>query len=193
MAKKKSVAKTAAPIDSQLTDAISRPSTGEIGQRQIAPLPPDAAVSLAWPVASIVNLETLFVDELHAKRTPEGYRPEDPMSISLDTGEMGLGRDELKNRLFIKLGLSMKAAKAEAPADSEPSVQIKCSFVLVYSLRSFDGISDEQLAAFAQTSCVFNVWPYWRQIVHTSSLQLGIPAIILPTYRVNESSTPSQT
>ena len=52
-----------------------------------------------------------FMPSEHQKDT--GHL-EDPMSISLDTGEMGLGRDELKNRLFIKLGLSMKAAKASS-------------------------------------------------------------------------------
>ncbi|HEV3311524.1 MAG TPA: hypothetical protein VG815_13510, partial [Chloroflexota bacterium] len=75
------------------------------------------------------------------------------------------------------------------PVNSEPAARIECHFVLVYSIRSFEGITDDQIAAFARTSGVFNVWPFWRQAVHTASLHLGLPAIVLPTHRAGEHGT----
>ncbi len=190
MARRKSAKKKLSWVAPEANVAAPTVASGDRhDETSFAPLPADIAIPLAWPVASIVNLESLFADEFHAKRTPEGYKRDDEVAINLDTGEIGLGRDEVQNILFIKISLSMTVAKKTAPAGSDPAIRVNCSFILVYSITSFDGLTNDQLAAFAQTSGIFNVWPYWRQVVHSASLQLGMPAIVLPTYRAEDPTT----
>lgn len=66
----------------------------------------------------------------------------------------------------------------------EPAVEIECRFVIEYFLPSMEGLSKENLIAFGGTSGVFSAWPYWREFVHSTSLRLSVPPIILPTYRI---------
>jgi hypothetical protein len=195
MARKRSATKSTPPLPPDSNDSLSRElaSSEPKGVRSFEPLPEEDAAALAWPVASIVNLRTIFVEEMHTKRTPEGYATQDPMAIHLDTAEIMFGKNESENILIVRIKQTLITKKKDAPTESDPSARIECHFVLIYSVRSFDELTDGQLAAFAQTSGVFNVWPYWRQIVHTAALQLGIPAIVLPTYRASDQSSNSAT
>ena len=56
MARKKALAKVGKPA--QPAEPASEP-----------------AETRAWPVASIVNLENIIIEELNVKRTPEGHAP----------------------------------------------------------------------------------------------------------------------
>jgi hypothetical protein len=191
MAKKRAARKSApstppaAPPDEA---AVPRDVSGDCHDYQASATPPapphETAVSLAWPVASVVNLESLIVEEFQTKRTLGGYSPVDPIAVNLETGAIGIARDLVQKKLIIKIHMTVRATKQDAPVNSEPSLRIECHFVLIYSIPSFEGLADDQFAAFAQTSGLFNLWPFWRQIVHTTTLHLGLPPIILPTHRV---------
>jgi hypothetical protein len=145
----------------------------------------DSEVSRAYPVASIVNLENIVVEEFCAKRTAKGYTNNGDVNFSFTT-EIGIGRDTGRSKLFVKIGFALKGTEKIAPEDSEPLIQINCRFVAMYAIPSFEGLNDDTLTAFAQTSGVFSVWPYWRQVVHTATLHLALPTIVFPTYRAGE-------
>jgi hypothetical protein len=144
----------------------------------------DANVAIAWPVAAVVNLDLVFVEELHIKRSPEGYTQDDAVTVDVVKGVVGTGSDPDDKKLLVRIPLKARVSKKNVPANSEPAIAIDCCFMLVYSLPSFDGLTEDQFVAFAKTSGLFNVWPYWRQVVHNASLQLGLPAVVLPTHRV---------
>ena|ERR1035441_5203057 len=200
MAKKRAAAKgrpqtplVAPPVQSGSSVDVGTESREDRPSNTPAATAPDAAILLAWPVASIVNLENLIVEEFHAVRTPEGYQASDEMAINVDTGAIAIGKSPEQNKLFVKIPMSVRAARKEATTISKPAVSIECQFVLIYAIPTFEGLTDEQFAAFAHTSGVFNVWPYWRQAVHTASLHLGLPPIVLPTHRVSETKPNSAT
>ena len=66
---------------------------------------------------------------------------------------------------------------------AEPASKFRAVFELRYRLP--DGsFSDETLKQFAGTNAVFNAWPYWREFVQSSSLRTGLPAIVMPTFRI---------
>ncbi len=43
---------------------------------------------------------------------------------------------------------------------------------------------DDVLDGFTRTNAMMHLWPYARQFVHLASAQLGVPAVILPPFRV---------
>ncbi len=85
--------------------------------------------------------------------------------------------------MSLSIPFSLKAYDGEEAATQPPDVEITCRFVVLYRVPSFDGITNDSLHAFARTSGVFSVWPYWRELVQSLSLRLSVPPIILPTYR----------
>jgi hypothetical protein len=53
---------------------------------------------------------------------------------------------------------------------------------LFYSIDSGSGWSKPELQRFADTTAVFNVWPYWRQHLHTMFGAMGLNVPLLPSY-----------
>ena len=106
-------------------------------------------MSSAWPIASTVNLENIVVEEFSAKRSPEGHGPNDDMAIAVNNGPFEIGNDPVQKKLFLKIPFTLRAAKKTASATAEPSLQIKCQFVLVYAIEALEGLTDHQFAAFA--------------------------------------------
>ena len=111
------------------------------------------------------------------------------MAIAVGNDPIQIGKDIAQKKFFLKIPMTLRAKKKSEPETAEPLVRINCTFVLIYAIKTWEGLSEDQFGAFAQTSGMFNVWPFWRQVVHTSTLHLGLPTIVLPTYRVSEGST----
>jgi len=157
-------------LESKNTDAVERDSIPE--------------AQLALPVAAIVNLETILVEECSAKRVADVFTDPDDAKIVVAI-KAGVGRPPKDGeKFYINLSFALRAFKKEENEKSDPpTVEILCRFVLVYRVPSFEGLSDENLIAFGRTSGVFSAWPYWREFVHSSSFRLSVPPIVLPTYR----------
>lgn len=51
---------------------------------------------------------------------------------------------------------------------------------------------DETLTQFANMNTPVHAWPYARQFVHTSSVQLGLVPLMLPALRVGQSPAGAQ-
>jgi hypothetical protein len=152
------------------------------------PAPPEAPtrtdLELASPVAAIVNLVEILVEECWAKRTPQAFEKIDEVQVTLDqeAGEVNVLRG--KSLFNVRITNSLKVYGEEHPdATSEPCVSIRCSYVMVYRVPNFEGLAPENFKAFAATSGFFTLWPFWREHVYSTSLRLAVPPIVLPTYR----------
>jgi hypothetical protein len=146
---------------------------------------PSTLAKKASPVAASVNLESIFIEECSARRTVEAFTDSEKTQIHVALKEAAIGRPEEGKTFYVFLSYSLRAYDKLEPAESDPpAVEITCRFVLAYSIPTFEGLSDENLIAFGRTSGVFSAWPYWREFVHSMSLRLSIPPIILPTYRI---------
>lgn len=70
------------------------------------------------------------------------------------------------------------------------ALSINVTFMLVYEYLVKGGPTerefDKYLRAFSNVNGVFNVWPYFREFVQTTTTRMGVPAYILPTYRVDD-------
>lgn len=67
---------------------------------------------------------------------------------------------------------------------------VRCSgkYVLLYSFNVIGGPPPEEKAAFfkafANINAVFNAWPFFRELVHSTLGRMGLQPIALPVYRV---------
>jgi hypothetical protein len=61
--------------------------------------------------------------------------------------------------------------------DEEPTVHLECDFLCSY--RALEGADFDvgDVAHFARVNAPLHVWPYWREIAHSMSLRLGVPAL----------------
>ena len=139
--------------------------------------------TLSSPVALVVDLQNVFIEEFSARRTPEGvsgavHRAHTSIGdgVAWDLTEQGL--------LHVRLPLGLRIHRDEdVLQERTPAAEIQCLFVLVYGISSSEGLGNDNLSAFAQTSSVFSAWPYWREFVHSASMRMSLPPVVLPTYR----------
>ncbi|MDN8688491.1 protein-export chaperone SecB, partial [Staphylococcus aureus] len=55
---------------------------------------------------------------------------------------------------------------------------IEADYMAEYKLKKV--ISDEAVDAFCLKNTGHNVWPYWRELVSTTTQRLGLPNLTLP-------------
>lgn len=74
----------------------------------------------------------------------------------------------------------------DVPEQQEPEVvaRVETSFLVTYVEKVGAELSDEAIDEFAQHNVPFNVWPYWREVVHASFSRMGLPRVVLPLYRM---------
>jgi hypothetical protein len=147
-------------------------------------------LDLAAPVAAVVNLKTILVEECSARRAAEAHDTSKSYKTLMEHDVAEIGRSKGGDSLNVSLRFTLnvynkEVAEGERDGDDDSLISMMCKFVVIYSLSNLDNIEDENLLAFGKTSGVFSVWPYWREYVHSTTFRLSVPPIVLPTYRVN--------
>lgn len=71
-------------------------------------------------------------------------------------------------------------------------ITVDATFVLTYLLEDFDGIRKSGYQQFADMNGVYNAWPYWREFVQTTIARMGLPALVLPVFRIVEPVKPQR-
>ncbi len=82
----------------------------------------------------------------------------------------------LETQLDVLHGLTEEEIKALRIAE------IKTNFMATYLEKPGAGLSKEAIEEFGIKNVPFNVWPYWREIVHAVAGRMGLPRIVLPLY-----------
>lgn len=83
-----------------------------------------------------------------------------------------------------KLGLGPDVSDESSLSDVEPDLEMVASFDLTYEVGRLKPYSEEDLPHFCQFNGTFNAWPYLREWLQSTSVQLGVAAFVLPTFRV---------
>ncbi|MGC9454824.1 MAG: hypothetical protein ACP5HU_08150 [Phycisphaerae bacterium] len=141
-----------------------------------------AATSQVAEVAGKVELKDIRVISFAAEQSPEllGSRMDVRQEIDTETiGHAEAGEIRVKARL---------GADA-VPLDQEPAdvaVRITVTFELTYRCEAVGGLSDEALEAFGKINGVYNAWPYWREFVHSTTVRMGLPPLIIPVFRLSD-------
>lgn len=74
--------------------------------------------------------------------------------------------------------------------DSEDREELDFSLMAVfdlnYELREAKSLSRRDLEHFAAVNSVFNAWPYWRELAHSTTQRMGIsPPLVVPVFTVS--------
>ena len=102
----------------------------------------------------------------------------------VDAGKLVIVDARLKTEVFSEVKDESKA---------ELLVSFECQFMLDYWFPVVGGPQGDEreryFDAFANVNGVFNVWPYFREIVQATSARMSIPPIVLPVYRVQRTQS----
>lgn len=94
------------------------------------------------------------------------------------------------NRVVVLATLTI----VDEPSDSTPpTVNLTMTHRLVYSRPASPTPTRPDVQQFADANGIFNVWPYWREMVHTLAHRMELPLPMLPLYRVDRGLAPAET
>ena len=142
---------------------------------------------LAIPVAERVEILNVLLAACEARRTPAFAFKGDTFNLTYGVSNLGFGKNEKSERLFVTPSFTLTLDDSAETEESQTQLTITAKFVLVYSIKSFDGIDHENIRAFAAINGVFNAWPYWREFVQNTTARMGLPRpITVPVFRVGE-------
>jgi len=57
---------------------------------------------------------------------------------------------------------------------------IEATFVLIYNLLEPIDTTETDIQTFGQMNGLLNIWPYWRELVQSSTSRMGLPPIRVP-------------
>lgn len=84
----------------------------------------------------------------------------------------------------------LSASFRSSEDDAAEIVRCSAVFSVGYQFNAVGGPSPEErddfFSAFANVNAVFNVWPYFRELVQSSLARMGLQPVALPVYRVNQ-------
>ena len=67
---------------------------------------------------------------------------------------------------------------------AQPRIKIAADFELVYELGEPDKLSESDLEQFALVNGKLHAWPYWRELAQSISVRMGLPALMIPTFKI---------
>jgi hypothetical protein len=66
----------------------------------------------------------------------------------------------------------------------EQLIAIECAFEVDYALQDDFVPSPEHVKAFREGNAVFNVWPFFREYLHSQMQRMGLPPLTAPFLRI---------
>ena len=70
--------------------------------------------------------------------------------------------------------------------ESAIGVEILADFRATYAAS--EELDQDCLEEFGKANALFHVWPYWRELIQSTCARFGLPAMMLPMYKVPASS-----
>lgn len=130
-----------------------------------------------------VELEELYLAEIQSRRKKDIEFPL-RLGIKLDIGQPVLSRDRLSVEATFKLVADSRDRTTEQSDD--PMFQMKMIWYVVYSFADKDpsDFATEIVKEFVKRNVPLNVWPYVRAAVTAATAQMGLPPLVLETYKV---------
>ncbi len=108
-----------------------------------------------------------------------------PTVISISGGSRGSNTEKVELFQFL-IGMGVRLITrdpeegGEVPDENIIAV-VDAEFAVVYALvEGREEPSDDALNEFAALNVPFNVWPYWRELLQSTSMRMGLSPIVLP-------------
>jgi preprotein translocase subunit SecB len=145
------------------------------------------------PIAQLVTVVDVKLLECSAHTSidhPDQIGGASELSVSIGSGVRRRMEGAFSTVAAIEAEVHAKTSDGEKAR--EAAVAIKVVFELGFKLDRVEltRTTDEDLAAFAESTGVFMAWPYARHLVQDLSGQMRLPPIILPVMAATEKPKP---
>ncbi len=150
-------------------------------------------IERAGVVARHVQIESVTLTDMNMKATLH----EIGQQVELRLGNWFRCRHELRptdpDRVFVYVELKFEAnPDGEADLESGALLRLSATFRATYRLEDANSYPQDALQHFADLNGTYNVWPYWREFVNTSTGRAGLPGVIVPVFTPNVRQLPTQ-
>jgi len=111
-------------------------------------------------------------------------RPNQLPTKATQSGGFGVFVDRENMRIVARVGFKITSAYDEAPGESEPAIMVAATFDVHYSLLKPLSKASTERAARATSLVV--AWPYWRELVQSMTVRMGLPALPVPLFSITD-------
>jgi hypothetical protein len=149
----------------------------------------------AAAVAANSHLESIALQSIEA--TLLAKEAKDPAAVKISSRhavehQLERGGEGEPSKLLVLVRFELRVAEGDnEPADTvEEQVELfrlKATFAASYALNR--GMPDEAVGsidAFARTNTMIHVWPYYRELVQSTTWRMGLPPFPMPLFRVTD-------
>lgn len=138
---------------------------------------------LAIAVSGIVQIEQISLIEFSAMRQPEIEAS--AVAIKHAAPEATSQFDSQRKRITVKIKFGIEGSDGDG-TEARTILRVHACFLAIYALEPSGGgaITPEQTDAFGKVNGLFNVWPYWRELVQSITTRMALPPLTLPVLHV---------
>ena len=141
---------------------------------EIEPLDPAVGVSLELRVIRVMGIEALH--------HPSRNEPPNVLANNISIGATIDSADE--SQTVSVFDCKLIATYADDPNPKVQPLFIRCVYQMIFRRNNLDVVpSREQLLSFAHHVGTLVVWPYWRELVQSTTARMGLPSLTLPLIR----------
>lgn len=135
----------------------------------------------AVKVADLVEMQSIKLLACDCKQKPK--RPAGPKSFDIKKNTR-FQLDKKNNIVGVFIRFELKAFGKENERKKNSSfLDINATFLLLYSIKSFEGLDENAYDSFANLNGPYNAWPYWREFVQNITCRMELPPLTIPVYR----------
>jgi hypothetical protein len=131
-----------------------------------------------------VELLSVSCREVAAKRSVElGDMP--PNGCWRGTQELSGHRDVVAGQLIVVARLAAEARDAEN-ADARKIAEVSATFALRYAVPAdvLAALTEDDVRDFADMNGLYNAWPYWRELLQSTTGRIGLHGVVAPVFRI---------
>lgn len=132
-------------------------------------------------VAQRVEIQQVKLIESTLKCAPSFPKP--PRNVEIGCGS-SVDYNKEKERVLVAVRFKLSARHEDSTSHVPDDVQIEALFLIVYHLKPGPSLTRDQLAKFAELNGIFNAWPYWREYVQSTTSRMGLPPLVMPSFKV---------
>lgn len=132
-----------------------------------------------------VQLAGVRLSELTAAGNPpdEGVR-----NASVEIAHSAKVKDRTGDRFMVTATITVRMTRQgrgkRAVHRGPTTLSLQATFDLLYELPKTKDFSAAALSHFANVNGVYNAWPYWRELVQSITVRMGLPPVVLPVFRI---------
>lgn len=109
-------------------------------------------------------------------------------TASVEIGHSARVKDRSDDRFVVTAAIRVRVMEQgggkQALRRRPTTLSLLAAFDLLYDLPKAKDFAAADLSRFANVNGVYNAWPYWRELVQSITVRMGLPPIVLPVFRI---------